>query len=103
MFLNVDIGHSIYTTSATSAQVPAKNVPFTKVSRKKLIPKANLKLEKEMKSPLLMECRKQEKTSNKKEAVKIKENQSRVKNISIMEFMGVETKQTKNIPENSRR
>lgn len=57
-----------------------------------------------MESPFLVAFKKQEKTSNKKkEAVKIKEKQSRIKSVSIMEFMDVETKQAKNITENNGR
>ena len=98
MFLNFDIESSIFTTSAKSAQVTDKNASFTKVyKRKELSPKAESKGE----SPLLLAFKKQGKICSKKEAVETIKKQERVK--TIMEFMGIKTKQTQDMPKNNRR
>jgi hypothetical protein len=91
-------------TKLKNTQVPEKMESFTKISRKKTTPKVKAKAEKKKESPLFLAFKNQENAYNKtEEIVKAKSKKERVKKTSIMDFMGIQTKESENISEIKRR
>lgn len=92
-------------TKLKNTQVPEKMESFTKISRKKTTPKVKAKAEKKKESPLFLAFKNQENASNNKteEIVKAKSKKERVKKTSIMDFMGIQRKESENISEIKRR
>ncbi|CAB4026912.1 Hypothetical predicted protein [Paramuricea clavata] len=92
-------------TKLQNTQVPEKMESFTKISRKKTKAKVKAKAEKKKESPLFLAFKNQENASNNKteEIVKAKSKKERVKKTSIMDFMGIQTKESENISEIKRR